>query len=143
MITAQILFWKTIEGSRRLTAKIRVWVRFTLFYSELAPHWTVMYVTCSLYLDENNIRRQCQMSNVTWKLCLRQQILQTRLLHENKIVQYLQKYRSQDVNQGYFKKPLQGSTNAMKNNYPNTAHTFFTGHSIFRFLQKQLNYSLF
>ena len=38
-----------------------------------------------------------------------------RLFHENEIVQYLQNYKYQYVNQGHFKKPLQCSTNAMKN----------------------------
>ena len=36
-------------------------------------------------------------------------------------------------NQDYFRNPLKASINAMKNNYPKTAHTFFTGRSIFSY----------
>ena len=32
-------------------------------------------------------------------------ISKQRLLHKNKIVQYLQKYKYQDINQGHFRKP--------------------------------------
>ena len=42
--------------------------------------------------------------------------------------------RKRDVNQGHFRKSLQASTNAMKNNYPKTAHTFFTSCLIFTYL---------
>ena len=48
-------------------------------------------------------------------------------LHKNEIVQYLQNYSYQDVNQDHFKKTLQASTNAMKNNCPQITLTFFTG----------------
>ena len=44
-------------------------------------------------------------------------ICKERLLQEDKIVQYFENYKSQDVNQGYFRKRLQASANAMKNNY--------------------------
>ena len=48
MTRTQILLWKTIEGNRRL--RVRVRVRFLLFYSELAP--LTSDVICSrLYLD--------------------------------------------------------------------------------------------
>ena len=67
-----------------------------------------------------------------WKFCLRQQLFRNKyFLHENEIVQYLQNYKYQDINQGYFRKPLEAFTNAIKNSYPKTAHTFFTGRSIF------------
>ena len=60
-------------------------------------------------------------------------IFKQKFLHKNKIVQYLQNYTYQDVNQDHFRKPLQASTNAMKNNYPKIVHTFFTGSSIFSY----------
>ena len=62
--------------------------------------------------------------------CLRSSYLQTKIFHKNQIVQYLKNYKYQDVNQSHFRKPLQALTNAMKNNYPETAHTFFLGCSI-------------
>ena len=51
-------------------------------------------------------------------------ICEQRFLHENEIVQYLQNCKCKDVDQGHFRKPLQASTNVMKNDYPKTAHTF-------------------
>ena len=57
-------------------------------------------------------------------------ICKQRFLHENEIVQYLHNYKYQDINQGHFRKPLQGSTNGIKNNCPTTTHTFFTRRSI-------------
>ena len=57
-------------------------------------------------------------------------ICKERLLHENEIVQYLQNYKYQDINQGHFRKLLQASTNAIKIDCPTTAHTFFTGCSV-------------
>ena len=55
-----------MKNNRRL----RVRVRFILFYSELAP--LTRDVTCSrLYLDEKNMNRKCQINNLlcinTWK----------------------------------------------------------------------------
>ena len=47
-------------------------------------------------------------------------------------MQYLENYKYKDVNQDHFKKPLQATTNAMKNSHSKAAvHTFFTGRSIF------------
>ena len=57
-------------------------------------------------------------------------ICKQRFLHEGDIVQYLQNHKYQDVNQEHFGKLLQTSTNDMKNDYPETAHTFFTGLSV-------------
>ena len=37
MIKTQILLWKTVEGSRRLTVRFRVRIKFPLFDSDLAP----------------------------------------------------------------------------------------------------------
>ena len=51
-------------------------------------------------------------------------ICKQRFLHENEIVQYLQNYKYQDVNRGYFRKPVQAATNLMKNDYPKPAYTF-------------------
>ena len=45
-------------------------------------------------------------------------------------MQYLQNSTCQDVIQGHFRKPLQGSTNFMKSDYPETAHEFFKNRSI-------------
>ena len=46
MIKTRILLWKTmylcVFGLR---VRVRVWVRFLLFYSELATHWPVMQHT--------------------------------------------------------------------------------------------------
>ena len=60
-------------------------------------------------------------------------ICKQRLLHENEIVQYLENFKYQDVNQGHFRKPLQAFINTMRNNYPKKAHTFFTGRSFFSY----------
>ena len=57
-------------------------------------------------------------------------ICKERILHKNEIVQYLQNYKHQDVNQDDFRKPFQASINAMQNDYRKTAHTFFVGRSI-------------
>ena len=40
-------------------------------------------------------------------------ICKQRFLHENEIVQYLQNYKYQEINQCHFRKPLQVSTNCM------------------------------
>ena len=55
MIKTQILLWKTMKGNRRL----RVRVRFLLFYSELAPTdpWCNMLQT--LLGWKKKMRRQC------------------------------------------------------------------------------------
>ena len=37
MIKTQILLWKTIEGNSNRKLRVRVRVRFLLFYSELTP----------------------------------------------------------------------------------------------------------
>ena len=37
MIKTQILSWKTIEGNSNRRVRVRVSVRFPLFYSELTP----------------------------------------------------------------------------------------------------------
>ena len=42
-------------------------------------------------------------------------IRKQRFLHENEIVQYLQNYKYQEVDQDHFRKPKQYSTNSMKN----------------------------
>ena len=57
-------------------------------------------------------------------------ICKQRFLNENEIMKYLQNYKYHDVNQSHFRKPLQAFTNSTKNNYPKTAHTFFTGSSV-------------
>ena len=41
-------------------------------------------------------------------------ICKQRFLHEAEIVQYLQNYKHQDINQGQFRKPLRASTNSIK-----------------------------
>ena len=47
MIKAQIFLWKIIEGNTSLRAKVRVWIGFILFYSELFPTnpWCYMLQT--------------------------------------------------------------------------------------------------
>ena len=143
MIKTQILFWKTIEGSRRLRVRVRVWVRFILFYSELAPHWPVMYVTCSLYLDEKNIRRQCQMSNVTWNCAYVSRYCKQDFCTKTRLCNIFKNTEAKTLIKAILKSPYKVLQTPWKNNYPNTAHTLFTGRSIFSYLQKQLNYSLF
>ena len=62
MIKTQIL----IEGNIRSKVRVKVKVRFTLFYSELLPPFPLTRdVACSrLYLDEKNMRRQCQINTL-------------------------------------------------------------------------------
>ena len=50
-------------------------------------------------------------------------IYKQRILNENEIVQYVQNYKYKGINQDHSKKHYQTSTNAMKNNYPETAHS--------------------
>ena len=57
-------------------------------------------------------------------------ICKQRFLHENEIGQFLQNNKYQDINQNNFRKLLQASTNAIKNDCPTTSHTFFTGRLI-------------
>ena len=57
-------------------------------------------------------------------------ICKQRFFNENEIVQYLENYKYQGLNQGHFRKPLEASTNGLKNNCPTTAHTFFMTRSI-------------
>ena len=40
-------------------------------------------------------------------------ICKERSMHKNEILQYLQNYRYKDVDQVYFRKPLQAFTNSM------------------------------
>ena len=61
-------------------------------------------------------------------------ICKQRYLRKNEIVQYLQNYKYQDINHGHFRKPLQASTNGIKNNCPTTTHILFTGCSILSYL---------
>ena len=51
-------------------------------------------------------------------------ICKQRILHENEIVQDLQNYKHEDVNQGHFRKPSETSANAMKNNHPKTSFSW-------------------
>ena len=61
MILTQILLWKTIEDNKRL--RVRVRVKFLLFYSELVP--TARDVTGSrLDLDGKKTRMQFQMNTL-------------------------------------------------------------------------------
>ena len=61
-------------------------------------------------------------------------ICRQRFLHVNEIVQYLQNYKYQDVNHNQFRKPLQASSNAMKNDFPSTTHAFSTGRSVLSYI---------
>ena len=45
-------------------------------------------------------------------------------------MEFIQSYKYQDIKQGNFRNPLQGSTNIIKNDFPKTAHTFFAFRSI-------------
>ena len=60
-------------------------------------------------------------------------ICKQKLLHENKTVRNLENYKCYDVNQDHFRKPSQGSRNVMKNDYPKTTRTLFTGRSKFNY----------
>ena len=44
-------------------------------------------------------------------------VCKQKLLHENKIIQYLQKYKYCNVDQSDFRKPLQNFANTIKNIY--------------------------
>ena len=46
------------------------------------------------------------------------------LLHENEIVQLFHSYKCYGIDQSRFRKPLQSSTNDVKNNYPKTTRSF-------------------
>ena len=82
----------------------------------------------TLTASEKHLKyRQCHLGYFS-KLYPCQQLFANK--HKNEIVQYLQNYKYQDVNQGHFRKPMQGSTNVKKNDYSKTAHTFFMDHSI-------------
>ena len=61
MIKTQILLWKTIGGNKSL--RIRVWVRFLVFYSELAltDPWCN---TLQTLLGRKIMRRQCQTNTL-------------------------------------------------------------------------------
>ena len=61
MIKTQILLWKTIEGNKSL--RVRVWVRFLLFYSEFAltDQWCN---TLQTLLGRKIMRRQCQTNTL-------------------------------------------------------------------------------
>ena len=64
MINTHILLWETIEGNKRLRVRVRVWVRFLLFYSELAPTLTRDVTWPRPYFDGRNVRRQCQLNTL-------------------------------------------------------------------------------
>ena len=63
-------------------------------------------------------------------------ICKQRFLHENEIVQYLQSYKHQNIRQSHFRKPLQASTNTIKNSCLTTAHTFFMGRSVLSYFSR-------
>ena len=61
IIKTQILWWKTLEGKRRLTVRVRV----KFFYSILNLSRLTHDVTCSrLCPDGKSMRRQCQMKTL-------------------------------------------------------------------------------
>ena len=72
--------------------------------------------------------------DIFWNFAMSAVIYKQRFLHKNEVVQCLQNKKYQEVNQSNFRKPLQTSANAIRNNYPKTAHTFFIGLSILSYL---------
>ena len=60
-------------------------------------------------------------------------ICKQKLLHGNNIVQYLQNYKYQEVNQSHFRNPLQSSTNVMINSYTIVVDSSFIFHGPFNF----------
>ena len=50
-----------------------------------------------------------------------------RLLHENKIVQYLPNWNAKTLIKVILKNHLKNSTNVLGKNYPDIAYRFFTG----------------
>ena len=85
----------------------------------------------TLVAPESTFKIKSMLPWILYEILLTSAIIcKQRFLHKNEIVQYLQNYKYQDVNQGHVRKPLQTSTNSMQNDFPKTAHTFFTGRSI-------------
>ena len=78
------------------------------FKIKTMPHWTIFEVSLT--------------SAVIYK---------EKLLCENNIVQSLQNCECQDSDNVHFRKPLQGSKNVIKNDYPKVTHVFFTSCLIF------------
>ena len=58
------------NNNRRLRVRVRIWIRFLLFYSEVSANepWCNKLQTS---LNEKNIRRQCQMNTLftTFEWC--------------------------------------------------------------------------
>ena len=78
-----------------------------------------MNLTFFYFKNQANLRKTLTVSESTFKIVVMSpqalfEILLTtvvickqRFLHENEIVQYLQNYKFQDVNQGHLRKPSQ------------------------------------
>ena len=95
---------------------------------------TTYFISGTKHISESTFKINAMPPGPIFKILLTPAVIcNQRLLQENKIVQCFEKYQNQDVNEDHFKKPLQSSTNVMKNNYPETAHNFFPCCSIFSY----------
>ena len=91
---------------------------------------------------ESTFKVKAMLPQILFEILLTSAIIcKQRLSHENKIVQYLQDYKYQDINQGHFRKPLQASANNVKNNCPIKTHIFFTGRSILSYFLRLICYN--
>ena len=90
--------------------------------------------TKPLFVSESTFKIKAISLLIFSSILLRSAVIcKQRLFHKNEIVQYLQNYKYQDVNGDNFKKQLQTSKKAKKNNYPETAHKFLMCCSIFTY----------
>ena len=79
----------------------------------------------TLTVPENTSKIKAMLPWILFEILITSVVIhKQRFLHENEIAQYRQNCKYQDVNQSHFRKPIQASTNFMKNNYPTPAYTF-------------------
>ena len=114
-------------------------LHYACYYNGTFPH---SYVQLRNLAHESKFRIKTIPAQTLSEILITSAVIcKQRLLLENEIVQYFQNYKYQDVNQGQFRKPSRASTKAVKNNYPKTAHTFFTGRSIFSYFLSLNSYN--
>ena len=100
--------------------------------------------TKPLFVSESTFKIKAISLLIFSSILLRSAVIcKQRLFHKNEIVQYLQNYKYQDVNGDNFKKQLQTSKKAKKNNYPETAHKFLMCCSIFTYVFTVITFVLF
>ena len=81
------------------------------FISKAEP----IYAT-TLTVPESTFKMKAILPRILFGILITSAVIwKVRFLHENEIVQYFQNYKYQEVNQGHFRRPIQDSTNSMKN----------------------------